>query len=302
MENVLTQNVTVTSRQQVEEFTAVHRSKVRPVQIAKVIAGIVIAFVTLFPLYWLFLISFRDSNAIKDGISLVPTGLITSNYVELFTRKGFDVALRNSLINASIALVFSLVLGVCMAYILARKRFHAPFKQPLTIWVLIVRVLPPVAFVVPLYTMFTRLGFMGSRVPIILSCMLINIPLIIWFIISFFENLPESIEESAKIDGAGELQLFTRIVLPLVLPGVAAVAMLSFLYAWNEYTYSVILTRSSSMYTIPLALAVLNTEDNVTNFGLVAAGGVASFLPVLLFVIFAQNYLISGLSSGAVKE
>ena len=115
--------------------------------------------------------------------------------------------------------------------------------------------------------------------------------------VSFFEELPEEVEESGKIDGATEWQLFTRLVLPLVLPGIAAIAMLSFLYAWNEYTYSVILTRSPSNYTIPLALAVLNTEDNVTNFGLVAAGGVSSFIPVAVFVIFAQNYLTASLTA-----
>ena len=114
--------------------------------------------------------------------------------------------------------------------------------------------------------------------------------------------LPEEIEESAKVDGATEWQLFCRIVLPLVAPGIAAVAMLSFMYAWNEYTYTVIFTRTAVNNTVPLALALLNTEDNLTNFGLVAAGGVVSVIPITLFVIFAQNYLISGLSSGAVKE
>ena len=91
-------------------------------------------------------------------------------------------------------------------------------------------------------------------------------------------------------------------MLPLVAPGIAAVAMLSFMYAWNEYTYPVIFTRTAVNNTVPLALALLNTEDNLTNFGLVAAGGVVSVIPITLFVIFAQNYLISGLSSGAVKE
>ena len=104
------------------------------------------------------------------------------------------------------------------------------------------------------------------------------------------------------MDGATELQLFVRIVLPLVAPGIAELAMLSFMYAWNEYTYSVIFVQSPDNYTEPLTLAVLNTEDNLTNFGLVAAGGVISVIPITLFVIFAQNYLISGLSSGAVKE
>lgn len=107
--------------------------------------------------------------------------------------------------------------------------------------------------------------------PVILSCILINLSMIIWFMVSFFEELPEAVEESGKMDGATEWQLFSKVVLPLVLPGIAAIAMLSFMYAWNEYTYSVILTRSPENYTIPLALAVLNTEDNVTNFGLVCS-------------------------------
>ena len=84
-------------------------------------------------------------------------------------------------------------------------------------------------------------------------------------------------------------------------PGVAAISMLSFMYAWNEYTYSIIFVQTPKNYTVPLSLAILNTEDNLTNFGLVAAGGVISVIPILLFVIFAQNYLIRGLSSGAVK-
>ena len=110
------------------------------------------------------------------------------------------------------------------------------------------------------------------------------------------------LEESARVDGATEMQMFLKIVLPLVAPGIAAVAMLSFMYAWNEYTYTVIFTRSPDNYTVPLALSLLNSEDNLTSFGLVAAGGVVSVIPITLFVIFAQNYLISGLSSGAVKE
>ena len=166
----------------------------------------------------------------------------------------------------------------------------------------LVRVLPPVAFTIPLYGMFSKLGVLYTKIPVVLACILINIPLIIWFMISFFQDLPEDIEESAQIDGATEWQLFRKIVLPLVAPGIAAIAMLSFMYAWNEYTYSIIFVQSPSNYTVPLALAVLNTEDNLTNFGLVAAGGVVSVIPITLFVIFAQNYLISGLSSGAVKE
>ena len=103
-----------------------------------------------------------------------------------------------------------------------------------------------------------------SKLPVLLACVLINVPLIIWFLISFFQDLPEEVEESAKVDGATEWQLFCRIVLPLVAPGIAAVAMLSFMYAWNEYTYTVIFTRTAVNNTVPLALALLNTEDNLS--------------------------------------
>ena len=268
----------------------------------KLIISIFILSVTLFPFYSLVLMAILPSEELKNGMMIIPSNVTFDNFTRLFNNANFGVALKNSLINSLAALLFSIGFGLATAYVLARRRFSIRIKKPLTGWVLLVRVLPPVAFVIPLYTMFSKLGLLETRMPIILACVLINIPLIIWFMISFFSELPEEVEESGKIDGANEWQLFYKVVLPLVLPGIAAVAMLSFIYAWNEYTYSIIFTRSPSNYTIPLALAVLNTEDNITDFGLVSSGGIISFLPIMLFVIFAQNYLISGLSSGAVKE
>lgn len=258
--------------------------------------------IALFPIYWLVAMAIRPTSEMTGHISIIPASLTLEHFSQLFTEKGFGQAIVNSLQTTGVSLVLSLAIGLCAAYILARRRFRFGLKQPLTYWVLLIRVLPPVAFTIPLYTMFSKLGVLNTKVPPTLACVLINIPLIIWFMISFFQDLPEDIEESAQIDGATEWQLFRKIVLPLVAPGIAAIAMLSFMYAWNEYTYSIIFVQSPANYTVPLALAVLNTEDNLTNFGLVAAGGVISVIPITLFVIFAQNYLISGLSSGAVKE
>ena len=272
------------------------------VTVLKVLAAIVLLFIALFPIYWLVAMAIRPTSEMTGHISVIPATLTIEHFVELFTEKGFGAALVNSLQTTLISLVFSMAFGLCTAYVIARRRFRFRIKRPLSYWVLLVRVLPPVAFTIPLYTMFSKLGILYTKIPVVLACILINIPLIIWFMISFFQDLPEDIEESAQIDGATEWQLFRKIVLPLVAPGIAAIAMLSFMYAWNEYTYSIIFVQSPSNYTVPLALAVLNTEDNLTNFGLVAAGGVISVIPITLFVIFAQNYLISGLSSGAVKE
>lgn len=269
---------------------------------AKGAACALLLLISLFPIYWLLAMAIRPTDEMRGHISLLPSSLTVEHFAQLFTGEGFGQAIANSLQTTFSSLVLSLLVGVCAAYVLARRRFRFGLKKPLTYWVLLVRVLPPVAFTIPLYIMFNKLGVLNTKLPVALACVLINVPLIIWFLISFFQDLPEEVEESAKVDGATEWQLFVRIVLPLVAPGIAAVAMLSFMYAWNEYTYTVIFTRSPANNTVPLALALLNTEDNLTNFGLVAAGGVISVVPITLFVIFAQNYLISGLSSGAVKE
>ena len=278
------------------------RAKRRIGTVGKAIGCAVLLVIALFPIYWLAAMAIRPMEEMQGQISIIPHSLTVEHFVNLFVSKGFGQATVNSLQTTLSSLVLSLVVGICAAYIIARRRFRFGLKKPLTYWILLVRVLPPVAFTIPLYTMFSKLGLLNTKLPVTMACVLINVPLIIWFLISFFQDLPEEIEESAKVDGATEWQLFRKIVLPLVLPGIAAVAMLSFMYAWNEYTYTVIFTRSPANNTVPLALSVLNTEDNLTNFGLVAAGGVVSVIPITLFVIFAQNYLISGLSSGAVKE
>lgn len=269
--------------------------------IGKGIGCAVLLFTSLFPIYWLIAMAIRPTSEMEGSISLFPRSLTFEYFVDLFQNEGFGQAILNSAQTTFGSLVISLLVGICAAYVIARKRFQFGMKQPMTYWVLLIRVLPPVAFVIPLYIMFNQIGLINTKIPVLLACVLINVPLIIWFLLSFFQDLPDEVEESAKVDGATEWQLFYKIVLPLVAPGIAAVAMLSFMYAWNEYTYTVIFTRSSMNNTIPLALALLNTEDSLTNFGLVAAGGVISVIPITLFVIFAQNYLISGLSSGAVK-
>lgn len=278
------------------------KTKRRVSTVGKLLGCALLLFVALFPIYWLVAMAIHPTDEMMGHISVIPQSLTFEHFIKLFTEKGFDTAIVNSLQTTFGSLVLSLAVGICAAYVLARRRFHFGLKRPVTYWILLVRVLPPVAFTIPLYTMFSKIGLLNTKLPVMLACVLINVPLIIWFLISFFQDLPEEVEESAKVDGATEWQLFCRIVLPLVAPGIAAVAMLSFMYAWNEYTYTVIFTRSPANNTVPLALSVLNTEDNLTNFGLVAAGGVMSVIPITLFVIFAQNYLISGLSSGAVKE
>lgn len=257
---------------------------------------------TLFPVYWMLSLSVRENQELITSLSLIPKSFTVEHFIGLFERNNFSVAVMNSLQVTLISLAFSLFFGLACAYILARARFRYKLKGAMLFWVLLVRIIPPIAFALPLYIMMNNLGILSTKVPLILSHILINIPFIIWFMISFFSSLPEEIEESAEIDGATEMQLFLRIVVPLVLPGITAVAILSFMTSWNEYLYGVIFVQSPSNFTIPLSLATLNSEQELAQWGSIAAGGIVSLIPIAIFVIFAQNFLIQGLSSGAVKE
>lgn len=274
----------------------------KPSTVSKTIFIIVLLGWTLFPIYWMISLSIRVDKELISSLSFIPRSFTLEHFVSLFERNDFSVAVINSLQVTIISLLFSLFFGLACAYILARARFRYKLKGSMLFWVLLVRIIPPIAFALPLYIMMNNLGILNTKIPLILSHILINIPFIIWFMISFFSGLPEEIEESAEIDGANEFQLFIKIVLPLVLPGITAVAILSFMTSWNEYLYGVIFVQSPSNFTIPLSLATLNSEQELAQWGSIAAGGIVSLIPIAIFVIFAQNFLLQGLSSGAVKE
>ena len=257
---------------------------------------------TLFPIYWMLSLSIRSGNELSGALHFLPHSFSTEHFITLFQEKGFAIAMKNSIKVTGISLLISLACAIPAAYIFSRRRFYFRLRQTAIMWTLVVRILPPIAFAIPLYTMMNRAGLIRTDIPIVLSHVLLNIPFIIWFLISFFTGLPEDLEESAKMDGANEWMIFYKIVFPLVAPGITAVTILSFMTSWNEYLYGVIFVQSPQSFTIPLSLATLNSEQELAQWGSIAAGGVLSLIPILLFVVFAQNYLISGLSNGAVKE
>jgi len=277
-----------------------HKNKRR--RILRGICSAVILIWTLFPVYWMISLSIRDDAELIKSLSLFPGSFTVKHFMQLFIRNKFSVAILNSLYVTLVSLAFSLVMGLTCSYILSRARFRYKIKGPMLFWVLLVRIIPPIAFALPLYIMMNKFGLLNTKIPVIMAHILVNIPFIIWFMMGFFSGLPEEVEESAEIDGASDMQLFVKIVLPLVMPGITAVAILSFMTSWNEYLYGVIFVQSPSNFTIPLSLSTLNSEQELAQWGSIAAGGLISLVPIALFVIFAQNFLIQGLSSGAVKE
>ena len=178
------------------------KARKRAGTVGKVLGCALLLVIALFPIYWLVAMAIRPTSEMQGHISLIPQSLTIEHFISLFVSKGFGQAAINSLQTTLSSLVLSLIVGICAAYILARRRFRFGLKRPMTYWVLLVRVLPPVAFTIPLYTMFSKIGLLNTKIPVTLACVLINVPLIIWFLISFFQDLPEEVEESAKVDGS----------------------------------------------------------------------------------------------------
>ncbi|MEK3731881.1 MULTISPECIES: carbohydrate ABC transporter permease [Paenibacillus] len=255
---------------------------------------------TLFPIYWMVIVA-TQTDLFAD-VSLFPRSVTWEHVISVFTEENYLGALINSFTVTAISLLIVLAFGLSCAYVLARRSFRVPLKKTLLIWILLVRVLPQITFALPLYILMNDVGLLSTKMPIVLAHILVNLPFVIWFMIAFFYHVPEEIEESARMDGASEFTIYYRVVLPLVVPGIAAISILSFMASWNEYLYSVIFIQRPSDFTIPLKLATLNSEQELTEWGKVAGGGLISMMPVLLAAIFMQKHLMNGLTAGAVKE
>ena len=271
----------------------------------KVWRGIVTALLliwTFFPIYWMISLAIRGNEELTSALSFFPKSFTFEHFRMLFVKHHFEQALWNSFIVTAISLISALIVGLACSYILVRVRFRFGLRKVSFFWILLVRVLPPIAFAMPLYFIFNYLQLSETRLPIIVAHLLINLPLIIWFTMTSIDSLAQGIEESAQIDGASEWQIYSHIILPQIYPSIAAVGMLSFMASWNEYLYAVIFIQKRDLFTLPLLLSTMNSEQELTQWGQIGAGGIISMIPVLIFVIFAQRYLIAGLSSGGVKE
>ena len=271
----------------------------------------------IYPVLQLFYYSVTNFNGVNYDFDFVGM----KNYIKVLNNGTLTNSMKNTLVYAVITVLLSNVVGLAVAMILNTKirlkglfrtcaYFPALFSAIVIGFIWSYVYMPGSGMIASILSMigldgaaFNPLGNYKTAlyaIAIVEAWKAFGTTMIIY--LAGLQTVDESLLEAGRIDGCTEWQLFRKIVLPLVAPGIAAVSMLSFMYAWNEYTYTVIFTRIPANNTVPLALALLNTEDNLTNFGLVAAGGVILVIPITLFVIFAQNYLISGLSSGAVKE
>lgn len=251
---------------------------------------------TLFPVLWLVQMSLKvETEALRmpPQIVFVPT---LENYLALFQGK-FARSFGNSLIVSVATTLISLLLGVPAAYALSRAGFQA--DKGIALWILTTRMAPPIAFAIPFFLTYRYLGLIDTLLGLVVIYLTFNLSLVIWMMRTFFDGLPRSLEEAAEIDGAGPWGAFLRITLPLAGPGLATTAIFCFLFAWNDFFFALVLTRSQAQMAPVAIVNFMNYEG--WEWGKIAAGGTMIMLPVVAFSLLVRRYLIRGLTAGALK-
>jgi multiple sugar transport system permease protein len=254
----------------------------------------------LFPFYVIVTTALKTETAIFAWPPVwVFKPTLQSFYNALFVFGGRSAAsyLINSIVISAVSTLLAVVLGAMAAYGLVRFSFAG--KRHLAFWILSTRFAPPVAFIVPIYLMVQKVGLLDSHIALILIYTAMNLSLVIWILRGFFAEIPMEIEEAALVDGYSRLQIFWRVAVPLVRPGIVSTAILSAIFSWNEFLYAVVLTQSRAA-TLPVYLAGFSNSMGLA-WGEYMAVGTMAVLPILVFTFALQKHLVRGLTFGAVK-
>ncbi len=265
--------------------------------LSKIIFAIVVLGITatmIFPFLWMLMSSVKTQI---DIISWPPKFIFTptlANYVKVFGEQNFLKYFINSTVIGVAAIGASLLLGLPAAYAIARFKLYT-----FSVIILLARIMPGISFLMPWYIIFSRLGLMDSYMALILSHMLIALPVIVWIMSSYFDSIPLEMEESAMLDGASRQQAFLLIILPLSSPGIVTATTLSFIFSWNNFMFSQVLSMEKTR-TLPIAIYNFVSYAEV-DWGGVMAAAVAITMPAIILTMIFQKYVVRGLTIGAVK-
>ena len=253
----------------------------------------------LLPFYWMFVTSFKPN--IELGAyppTLVPKSWTFMHYNEAFTQYGFGMYIRNSVIisltSTFLVLVFSSMAGFAVARLPVKR------KVPTLVALLIISMFPPIAIVSPLYMLLRTLGWLNTYQGLIIPYTAFNMPFAIWILRNYFLQVPKALLESARVDGATVFQSFYRIFVPLTKPGLFTAAVFTFVATWTEFFMAMTFNQSNTMRTIPVGIAMFSGQFSVP-YGTIFAGSIVSILPIVILTIIFRKWIVSGLTSGALK-
>lgn len=266
---------------------------------------VLLTLLTLVPIYWMFVVSVkRRVDLFGKPSFLIDFDKITwDNYRIVFDNPAFQKYMTNSLIVASSNAILVSLLGLLAAY--AMSRYKLVGKDNIFFWVLTNRMAPPAVFLLPLFLLYTKVFVIGdhslfdTRIGLILLYCVFNLPFAFWLLQGIVDGIPKELDEAAYIDGASTFQVLTTIIFPLARPGLAVTAILTWVFAWNEYLFASTLT-SVHARTITTGLAEFVTVTG-TNWGQMAAVAMLTLLPAALVLALVQRHIVAGLTFGAVK-
>jgi multiple sugar transport system permease protein len=260
---------------------------------------VIFVLASVLPLVWVFKMSIvTKSELYAAPPTILPNTPTTAEYAQIFGDPTFQKALINSTIIASVTTVICLVFGSITAYAIARLRFH--FKATVMTLILAISFFPAVAIIAPLFIQYTQLGLINTYASVIITDTVFALPLTIWLLVAFFRELPRDLEDAAKVDGATTMQAFRKVIVPLAAPGVFTTAILTFIYAWNEFLFANTFLFDQS--TQPVTVVIPNFATIYTiDYGAQAAAAVVVTVPLVIMVLIFQRRIVSGLTAGAVK-
>jgi multiple sugar transport system permease protein len=266
------------------------------------------AFIVLFPFYWMFTTSFKrplDVNRVPRYIPYVDFQPIPDHWEFLLVTQQEQTVrqFRNSLIAATFSSIIVVIIGSMAGYALSRFKYYwgrlGWRNDNIAFWIISQRFLPPAVLVIPFLMLFSFFRLIDTHFGLVLAYTAFNVPFAVWIMRDFFNSLPIDLEESARVDGANRFQTFLRIVIPLSTPGFVTVALFSFVFAWNEYLFALMLTNFDAI-TMPVYIAGQQSTRG-TEWWYISALALISVAPVLLIGLFFQRYITRGLVAGAIR-
>lgn len=254
----------------------------------------------LFPVYWLVISSFQTNGDImKFPPHFLPQSITLENYTLLFQDVKYFTYAKNSAIVSLMTVLCCLLISIFAGYAISRYRFKG--KNLLMTSILNVQIFPTTVIMISLFTFYSDLNLLDTFTGLIIANSVFTLPFAIWFLKAFFDTIPVSLDESARIDGCGRLQTILRIIMPLIRPGLVAVAIYSFLKAWDDFMFALIILKDSNKRTLPLGISQSFIGEFSQNYAGMMAISVIASVPVVLLFILTQRQLISGLTAGSVK-
>lgn len=255
-----------------------------------------IVFMFLFPVYWLFATAFKSAEEIYASPPVwIPSELSLGGFRAII-HDGDILAVWNSLVISSVSTLAAILFGAMAAYAITR---HRTGGLNLSVWIISQRTLPPILIVFPLFLIFASIGLVDSYIALILVNTAFNLPYTIWMLRGYTEDVPRELEESALVDGLSRWMVFYKVTLPMMRAGIFATGVFTFIFVWNEFLFSLVLTRTE-VITFPVQLSHFFSPQQIlwTKIGVMSVLGC---LPVFVALALAQRYLVRGMTMGAIK-